>query len=310
MSRDGETDRVPRRLAALLSADAAGYSRLMSEDDLGTVRTLETSRSEIRRLAEAHHGRVVDSPGDNMLVEFPSALDAMRCAIEVQRKLKEHNDALPPERHMPFRIGVHLGDVVVDGDRIYGDGVNVAARLEGHAEPGGICLSRSVYELVRDKIDVVVEDLGEQSFKNIPYPLRVYRVRSEEADLGMERPLGLVDPEMLRRLAHRRDIAILVVPATWVLYVTVVLEILFMLSPLGVYYYAAYGPTLNLLHESPWTAWLSQFFLPHFSDTTSPVLNTIYPAGELLILLGGTLFVVGFVQLYTAKLRGRGLVNR
>ncbi len=298
-----------RRLAAILSADAAGYSRLMAEDEVWTVRTLAAYRGEIRRLAEAHHGRVVDSPGDNVLAEFSSALDAIECATSVQGALEGHNAALPPERRMPFRIGVHLGDVIVDGERIYGDGVNIAARLEKSADPGGICLSGTAYELVRGKLDITVEDLGEQALKNIPHPVRVYRVPSRVEKARPQRGLGLVDPENVRQLVGRRDIAVLVVPVTWIFYVTVVLEILFMISPLGVYYYSAYGPPLNLLHRRPSTAWLSHFFLPHFSETTSAALNALPRSGMALIVLGIVLFVVGFAQIYLAKLRRRGLVS-
>lgn len=300
---------IARRLVALLSADIAGYSRLMADDDVGTVRTLGEYHQEIRSLAERYQGRVVDAPGDNVLVEFPSALDATECAIEIQKRLTDRNASRPPARHMRLRIGVHLGDVMVKGERIYGDGVNIAARLESCAEPGGICVSGTVYELVRGKLSVGVDDLGEHAFKNIPHPVRVYRLRPEGA--APARPPEAAPPgqDALRALAARRDIAVFVVPATWVLYVAIVLEILFMISPLGIYYYTAYGPSLNLLHRSPWTAWLTQFFLPHFSETTSPALNAVHPASFVLIALGAALFGVGFVQVYSAKLRRRGPVT-
>jgi adenylate cyclase len=133
------TDGLARRLAALLSADAVGYSRLMATDEMQTVRTLTQYRGEMARLAGIHHGRIVGAPGDNVLAEFPSALDAMRCAVDIQFALKSRNCALAPEFRMLFRIGVHLGDVMSEGDEIYGDGVNIAARLEGRADPGGVC---------------------------------------------------------------------------------------------------------------------------------------------------------------------------
>ena len=168
---------VERKLVALLSADAVGYSRLMAQDDLQTVRTLTAYRDQMAKLIRQYRGRVVDSPGDNLLAEFPSVLDATRSALEIQRLLTERNAELSTERAMQFRLGVHLGDVMAEGERIYGDGVNVAARLEGLAEPGGICISDLVYRQIRNKLDLGFEDLGEQSLKNIPEPIRVYRAR-------------------------------------------------------------------------------------------------------------------------------------
>jgi len=165
-----------RKLAAILSADVVGYSRLMAEDEAATIHTLTDYREEIAMLVRQHRGRVVDSPGDNLLAEFPTALDAVRSAAEIQRVIGARNADLPSERRMEFRIGVHLGDVAVEGERIYGDGVNIAARLEGLAEPGGICISASVHDQVESKLDLVCEDLGEQEVKNIPRPVRVYRV--------------------------------------------------------------------------------------------------------------------------------------
>jgi TolB-like protein/Tfp pilus assembly protein PilF len=169
-------DPIERRLAALLSADAVGYSRLMSEDDESTVRTLGTHRRGIERRIDDFRGRVVDAPGDNLLAEFPSVLGAVRCAVEIQRELAGRNEKVEPERRMAFRIGIHLGDVIVEGPRIYGSGVNIAARLEGLAEPGGICVSDFVYQQVRGKVDLPVADLGEQELKNIDEPVRAYRM--------------------------------------------------------------------------------------------------------------------------------------
>ena len=137
-------DPVERKLAAVLSADAVGYSRLMSDDDEATVRTIEVYRKSIQRTIQTFRGRLVDAPGDNLLAEFPSAVGSVRCAIEIQRLLTAENAKLEPDRRMPFRIGIHLGDVVCEGERIYGDGVNIAARLEALAEPGRICLRTGV----------------------------------------------------------------------------------------------------------------------------------------------------------------------
>jgi len=167
---------VQRRLAAVLSADVAGYSRLMGDDDLATVRTLSEYREAIRAIVVARNGRIVDSPGDNILAEFGSAVDAVEAALAVQSELAARNAALPDKRRMNFRIGVNLGDLVVEGERIYGDGVNIAARVESLAHAGGICVSAKVHEEVRRKLNLAFEDLGEHSLKNIAAPVRVFRL--------------------------------------------------------------------------------------------------------------------------------------
>ncbi len=168
---------MERRLAAILAADVVGYSRLIRADEEGTIAALKALRADLidPKLAE-HNGRIVKLMGDGMLVEFASVVDAVRAAVETQEAVTEHNADLPENKRIEFRVGVNLGDVVIDGDDIHGDGVNVAARLEGMAEPGGICVSGMVYEGVRDRIDVPFEDLGEQEVKNIDRPVRVYRV--------------------------------------------------------------------------------------------------------------------------------------
>ncbi len=176
----GESEANQRRLAAILSMDAVGYSRLMAMDEAATVRTLTTYRDEIARLVAEAGGRVVDNPGDNVLCEFPAATSAVACALEIQRVLAARNAALSAERRMVFRVGVHLGEVLAQGPRIYGDGVNIAARLEGLAEPGGVCVSQAVRDQVGTKLPVAYDDLGEQSVKNIPQAVRVHRVRSAE----------------------------------------------------------------------------------------------------------------------------------
>ena len=175
--------RVERKLAAILSADAAGYSRLMSEDEIGTVRTLTACRELVTGVIARHGGRVVDMPGDNMLAEFPSAVSAVEAAAAMQTQLETCNAKLPGNRRLEFRVGVNLGEVVIDAGRLYGDGVNVAARIEALAEPGGICVSAKVYEEVRRKLDLAFEDLGERALKNIAVPVRVYRVRSGDVAL-------------------------------------------------------------------------------------------------------------------------------
>ena len=172
-----------RRLAAILSADVVGYSRLMAEDEAGTIRTIGTYREQIAGLVTEHRGRVVDTAGDSVLAEFPTALDAVECAVEVQRVLAARNAGLAEDRRMDFRIGLHLGDVTAEGDRIYGDGVNLAARLEALATAGGICVSESVRSEVRDKLGLGYRDLGAQEVKNLPEPVHAYAI-----ELGAHAP--------------------------------------------------------------------------------------------------------------------------
>jgi adenylate cyclase len=182
-----------RKLTAILSADVKGYSRLMGDDDVATVRTITAYREVITTLTQHHHGRVVDSPGDNVLAEFASVVDAVQCAVEIQQVLKARNAQLPEDRRMAFRIGINLGDVIEEEGRLYGDGVNIAARLEGLADPGGICISGTVYEHIRNKLTLWNEYLGEHSVKNIAEPVRVYRVAmgpEAAAEAGREKRAG------------------------------------------------------------------------------------------------------------------------
>jgi len=167
-----------RKLAAILSADVEGYSRLMDDDEEGTVRTLTSYRNAITDLVQQFRGRVVDAPGDNLLAEFTSVVDAVNCAVEIQRDLAERNTELAYSRQMQFRIGVNLGDVIEEDGRIYGDGVNIAARVESIAEAGGICISGRAYDQVENKLGLEYENLGEHEVKNITRPIRVYRVLS------------------------------------------------------------------------------------------------------------------------------------
>ena len=174
-----ELQSVQRKLTAILSADVKGYSRLMGEDEVATIRTLTAYRELMATLIREHRGRVVDSPGDNLLAEFASVVEAMQCAVEIQQELKARNAELPQNRRMEFRIGVNLGDVIVEEERIYGDGINIAARVEGLAEGGGICISGTAYDHVENKLELEYQYLGEQAVKNIKKPVRVYRVRME-----------------------------------------------------------------------------------------------------------------------------------
>jgi TolB-like protein len=189
------TERVERKLAAILAADVAGYSRLMGADEEGTLARLKAHRRELidPKIAELH-GRIVKTTGDGMLVEFGSVVDALRCATELQAHMAERNAAAPADDRIDFRIGIHQGDVVVEDGDIFGDGVNVAARLEVLAEPGGICVSARVQEDAAGKLDLAFEDIGEQSLKNIARPVRVYRIRPVRHSAAVTRPaLALPD---------------------------------------------------------------------------------------------------------------------
>jgi len=191
---------IPRKLAAILHADVKGYSRLMGADEVGTLRTLTAYRSLMEARIAQHNGRIVGTAGDGFLVEFASVVDAVQCAVDIQTVLTAENAQLPSDKRMEFRIGINLGDVMVDGEQIYGDGVNIAARLESLAEAGGICISGTVHEHVRNKLTLTYEDLGEQMVKHIAEPVRVYRVRWEEvekqkAEKVVSRQLSVVSPQ-------------------------------------------------------------------------------------------------------------------
>jgi len=189
---------MQRRLAAILSADVAGYSRLMGADEVATVRTLSEYRGVVAGIIEKHHGRIVDMPGDNILAEFGSAVDAVEAALAWQSELGARNSGLPENRRMAFRIGVNLGDLIVEGERIYGDGVNIAARVEALALPGGICVSAKIHEEIHRKLALAFEDLGEHELKNIAGSVRVYRIdrgappeaTSAASGAGAEKPDG------------------------------------------------------------------------------------------------------------------------
>src|SRR3984893_18640800 len=189
--------RVERRLAAILAVDVAGYSRLMGADEEGTHERLKAHFAELvhPKVAE-HRGRVVKNTGDGLLSEFPSVVDAVRCALEVQREMIARNAATPAGHRIEFRMGINVGDIIIEASDIYGDGVNIAARLEALAEPGGVCLSAAAHEQVRDRLDLAFDDLGEQQVKNIARPVRTYRVAlgaSSRAALPAGAPLPLPD---------------------------------------------------------------------------------------------------------------------
>ncbi|MDH3839204.1 MAG: adenylate/guanylate cyclase domain-containing protein [Desulfobacteraceae bacterium] len=179
--------KATRKLRAILSADVKGYSLLIADDEIHTIETLKKYRQIMSNFVQQHSGRVVDNPGDNLLAEFSSSVDAVHCAVEIQKKLQKENARYVEDMKLQFRIGVNIGDVVHDGDRIYGSGVNVAARIEGIADPGGICISRNTYDHVKDKLELEFEYLGEHEVKNIKEPVRVYRVL-----MGSQTPKSLV----------------------------------------------------------------------------------------------------------------------
>ena len=179
-----------RRLAAILAADVAGYSRLMGADEEGTLERLKALRRELLdpKIAE-HHGRIVKTTGDGLLVEFASVVDAVRCAVAVQQAMPERNTGVAADSRIELRIGINLGDVIVEGDDLYGDGVNIAARIEALADAGGVFVSNTVHDHVRDRLPFVFEDLGEQQVKNIARPVRVYRVRDRRPPRAHRRQL-------------------------------------------------------------------------------------------------------------------------
>ena len=208
--------RVERRLAAILAVDVAGYSRLMGEDEEGTLAALRRVRRELGdpKIAE-HRGRIVKTTGDGLLAEFASVVDAVRCAVEVQREMVARNAAASAQRRIEFRMGINVGDIIIEDGDIFGDGVNIAARLEALAEPGGICLSAAAHEQVRDRLDIAFDDLGEQQVKNITRPVHVYRIRPEsplpapppQAGEGSARraPVGAVSRRPCRCPTSRRS---------------------------------------------------------------------------------------------------------
>jgi class 3 adenylate cyclase len=198
------TQRVERRLTAILAADVAGYSRLMGTDEEGTLAQLKAHRRALvdPKITE-HRGRIVKTTGDGMLVEFASAVDALRCAVEVQQGMAERNTEVPQEKRIEFRVGIHQGDIIIDGGDIFGDGVNVAARLEGLAEPGEISVSARVQEDAQGKLGVSFEDIGEQQLKNIKRPVRVYRVRPSGATASTQPALPLPDKPSIAVLSFQ-----------------------------------------------------------------------------------------------------------
>ncbi len=191
------TPKVRRRLTTLLCADAAGYTRLMGADEAGTLATLRRHRGAMATLIERHDGRIVNTWGDAVIAEFASVVEAVQCAVEMQQELSGHNDTLPEAQRMIFRIGINLGDVMLEGDDVYGDGVNIAARLQELAEPGEILISGPVYEQVYNKLSIGFDCLGEQRLKNVANPVTGYRVLQGGAPSQSQAPR----PELMRKPA-------------------------------------------------------------------------------------------------------------
>ena len=203
-------DRTKRKLTAILSADVAGFSRLMEKDEEWTIKSLEENKQLISEYIEEYEGRVVDAPGDNLLAEFNSVTNAVECAVKIQEKLKTNNSMLPENQRMEFRIGVNLGEVVEEDGRIYGNGVNIAARLEGLTEPGGVCISRKAYDHVKMSLDLGYEYLGEHDVKNISEPVRIYRVLTGSEYAG--KVFG--EKKFLSRISRRAAIAAFIILLT------------------------------------------------------------------------------------------------
>jgi adenylate cyclase len=212
------TQEVKRKLTAILSADVKGYSRLMREDEKGTVRTLNAYKEVMTGLIQHHHGRVVDSTGDNLMAEFASVVDAVECAVQIQKELKTRNGELPENRRMEFRIGINLGDVIEEEERIYGDGVNIAARLESLSEAGGICMSGKAYDEVRNKLLLGYKYLGEQVVKNVAEPIRAYQILLEPEAAGKVVGEKKVKPRQWQRTAMGSVVAVIVVVAAYILH--------------------------------------------------------------------------------------------
>jgi adenylate cyclase len=198
-----------RKLTAILSADAVGYSRLMGENEEATVRTITSYRDILFTLIQQHNGNVLDSPGDNLLAEFASVVDAVQCAVAVQKEIQSRNDDLPEDRRMQFRIGINIGDVIQEKGRIYGDGVNIAARLEGLSDPGGICISKSAFDQIESKLPYGYEFLGDQPVKNITKPIGAYRVLIKSTDTHEKKQSPASLKNMAFPLPDKPSIAVL-----------------------------------------------------------------------------------------------------
>src|SRR6202030_2840872 len=194
-TRTLEAHRVERKLSAIFAADVEGYSRLMGRDEVGTLRTLTAYRVIIDRLIASHRGRIFNTAGDSVLADFASAVDAVECAVEIQEAVGKENTDRSPDEQMWFRIGIHVGDIMVQGDNLFGDAVNIAARLEALAEPGGICISGVVQDQIGTKLPIAFTDLGEQRVKNIAQPIRAYCIGGAGVSASAIAPASLPLPD-------------------------------------------------------------------------------------------------------------------
>jgi len=208
--------KVTRKLSAILSADIKGYSLLMTNDEAFTIKTLKEYRITMSEIIKQHSGRVVDAPGDNMLAEFSSVVNAVQSSVDIQNELKVRNDGIPDDKRLEFRIGVNIGDVVQDGSSLYGEGVNIAARIEGLADPGGVCISRGAYDHIRNKLSFGYEYLGDHSVKNIKHPVRVYKILMAPEDAG--KLIGEEQKPLLKTLAWSAVIVASIMLITYLFY--------------------------------------------------------------------------------------------
>ncbi len=276
-----------RKLTAILSADVVGYSRLMDDNEEATVRTLNAYRDSMRALIQQHRGRVVDTTGDNLLAEFTSVVDALNCSVKIQLELTERNTKLSSERRMAFRIGVNVGDVIEEKDRIYGDGVNIAARVEALAEAGGICITGRAYDQVKNKLEFGYQHLGEHSVKNIPEPVRVYKVLMEPEAAG--KVLG--EKRKTRRWITLSAAIVLVIGigglAGWYLYLKQSKRI----APASLDRMAYTLPDKPSIAVLPFNNLSGEPEQEYFSDgITNDLITALSRFGDLLVIASNTVF--------------------
>jgi adenylate cyclase len=279
------TQEVKRKLTAILSADVKGYSRLMGEDEVGTIQTLNAYKEIMAGLIQHHHGRVVDAPGDNLLAEFVSVVDAVQCAVEIQKGLKTRNTELPENRRMEFRIGVNLGDVVEDGEQILGDGVNIAARLESLSDAGGICISGTAYDHVENKLSLGYEYLGEQTVKNIAKPVRVYRILMEPGAAGKVIGEKKLKTRPWRRVTIGLVVAVIVIVAAvviWRLYLRPVPPAVEVASKEKMAFPLPDKPSIAVLAFTNMSGDPKQEFL--CDGITEEIINALSKVPELLVI--------------------------
>ncbi|MFN2304331.1 MAG: adenylate/guanylate cyclase domain-containing protein, partial [Anaerolineales bacterium] len=285
-----------RKLAAILSADVVGYSRLMRADEEATVRDISAHRVLIADIIQQHHGRVVDSPGDNILAEFASVVDAVNGAIKIQEEIKKSDTGIPEDRRMEFRIGINLGDVIEEEERIYGDGVNIAARVEGLADGGGIAISGTVYEHIKEKLSLGYHYLGEQNVKNISEPVRVYRLLTEPADAG--KMIGEKKPQSKKlRWAASGAIAIIILVVgvfiVWNIYFR--LPFIEIVSPGKIDIDLPVGPSIAVL---PFVNMSGQSNQEYFSDgLTENIITGLSACPKLFVIARNSAFAYKGKQL-------------